>query len=304
MNRFSPERCRALLRRALLRRALYPGWLVVLLCTAASAALLVPVLGLGLLQDSPIVYLIYSFSAYSLVILCAALQRWGRGVPLPAVNRQPLVRRYRTDLVFKSHLSLYLSLLLNLLYAVFKLVSGIWYGSVWLITLGIYYLFLLCMRCLLAHFRRVPVGANLRAEYRRCRACGIVMALMNLALMGVIVLVLQQNRTFHYAGSLIYVMAIYTFCAVASACVNLVKLRRQGSPVLSAAKAISLAAALVSMLSLETAMLTEFGSEDDLTRQLLTGLTGGAVCLIILLMALVMILKANRQLRLLDGDGA
>ena len=300
MNRFSPERC-----RALLRRALFPGWLVVLLCTAASAALLVAVLGQGLLQDSPIVYFIYSFSAYSLVILCAALQRWEQYVLLPAVNRQPLVRRYRTDLVFKSHLSLYLSLLLNLLYAVFKLVSGIRYGSVWLITLGIYYLFLLCMRCLLAHYlRRVPVGANLRAEYRRCRACGIVMALMNLALMGVIVLVLQQNRTFHYPGSLIYAMAIYAFCAVASACVNLVKLRRQGSPVLSAAKAISLAAALVSMLSLETAMLTEFGSGDDLTRQLLTGFTGGAVCLIILLMALVMILKANRQLRLLDGDGA
>ena len=300
MNRFSPERC-----RALLRRALYPGWLVVLLCTAASAVLLVPVLGQGLLQDSPIVYFIYSFSAYSLVILCAALQRWEQYVLLPAVNRQPLVRRYRTDLVFKSHLSLYLSLLLNLLYAVFKLVSGIRYGSVWLITLGIYYLFLLCMCCLLAHYlRRVPVGANLRAEYRRCRACGIVMALMNLALMGVIVLVLQQNRTFHYPGSLIYAMAIYAFCAVASACVNLVKLRRQGSPVLSAAKAISLAAALVSMLSLETAMLTEFGSEDDLTRQLLTGFTGGAVCLIIILMALVMILKANRQLRLLDGGGA
>ena len=300
MNRFSPERC-----RALLRRALFPGWLVVLLCSVSSAMLLVAVLGQGLLQDSPIVYFIYSFSAYSLVILCVALQRWGQNVLLPAVNRQPLVRRYRTDLVFKSHLSLYLSLLLNLLYAVFKLVSGIWYGSVWLITLGIYYLFLLCMRCLLAHYlRRVPVGANLRADYRRCRACGIVMALMNLALMGVIVLVLQQNRTFHYAGSLIYAMALYTFCAVASACVNLVKLRRQGSPVLSAAKAISLAAALVSMLSLETAMLTEFGSEDDLTRQLLTGFTGGAVCLIILLMALVMILKANRQLRLLDGGGA
>lgn len=279
--------------------------LVVLLCTASSAALLVPVLGQGLLQDSPIVYFIYSFSAYSLVILCVALQRWGQYVLLPAVNRQPLVRRYRTDLLFKSHLSLYLSLLLNLLYAVFKLVSGIWYGSVWLITLGIYYLFLLCMRCLLAHYlRRVPVGANLRAEYRRCRACGIVMALMNLALMGVIVLVLRQNRTFHYPGSLIYAMALYAFCAVASACVNLVKLRRQGSPVLSATKAISLAAALVSMLSLETAMLTEFGSGDDLTRQLLTGLTGGAVCLIILLMALVMILKANRQLRLLDGSGA
>lgn len=84
------------------------------------------------------------------------------------------------------------------------------------------------------------------------------MVLMNLALAGVIVLV--QDRTFHYAGVLIYVMALYAFCALPSACVNLFRLRKQGSPVLSTAKAISLAAALMSMLSLEIAMLSRFGA--------------------------------------------
>lgn len=81
------------------------------------------------------------------------------------------------------------------------------------------------------------------------RACGAIMVLMNLALVGVIVLVLVQDRTFHYAGVLIYVMALYAFCALPSACVNLFRLRKQGPPVLSTAKAISLAAALMAMLS-------------------------------------------------------
>lgn len=86
------------------------------------------------------------------------------------------------------------------------------------------------------------------------------MVLMNLALVRVIVLVLVQDRTFHYAGVLIYVMALYALCALPSACVNLFRLRKQGSPVLSTAKAISLAAALMSMLSLEIAMLSRFGA--------------------------------------------
>ena len=42
------------------------------------------------------------------------------------------------------------------------------------------------------------------------------------------------------------------------AVVNLVRDRKSGSPVMAAARGVNLAAALVSMLSLETAMLTQF----------------------------------------------
>ena len=67
---------------------------------------------------------------------------------------------------------------------------------------------------------------------------------------------------------------------------------------LSAAKVISLVAALVSILSLETAMLARFGSEDDpLFRKVMTGATGCSVCVIVLGMALFMIVKASKQLK-------
>ena len=45
--------------------------------------------------------------------------------------------------------------------------------------------------------------------------------------------------------------------------VHVVRYRRYNSPVMSAAKRINLVAALVSMLSLETAMLARFGSRED-----------------------------------------
>lgn len=128
------------------------------------------------------------------------------------------------------------------------------------------------------------------------------MVLMNLALVGVIVLVLVQDRTFHYAGVLIYVMALYAFCALPSACVNLFRLRKQGSPVLSTARAISLAAALMSMLSLEIAMLSQFGAtQSQATRRVFIAPTGGAVCVLILVMAVALMVQATRRLKEMDA---
>ena len=50
---------------------------------------------------------------------------------------------------------------------------------------------------------------------------------------------------------MIYVMAMYAFYVTVMAVINMVRYRKYHSPVMSAAKAVNLAAALVSMLSLE-----------------------------------------------------
>lgn len=81
----------------------------------------------------------------------------------------------------------------------------------------------------------------------------------------------------------------------------MIKFRVCGSPVLSAAKAVSLIAAMVSMLSLETAMLTRFGSaEDPRFRRLMTGWTGFGVCAMVLIMAMYMIVRSTREIRKLQ----
>ena len=64
-----------------------------------------------------------------------------------------------------------------------------------------------------------------------------------------------------------------------------------------AAKVISLASALVSILSLETAMLSQFGGSDDMAfRQLMIAATGAGVCAIILGIAVYMMIHAAKQL--------
>ena len=68
---------------------------------------------------------------------------------------------------------------------------------------------------------------------------------------------------------------------------------------MSAAKAVNLAAALVSMLSLETAMLTQFdtGTTSPFFRQSMIASTGGAVCVIVVGMGISMIVYSTRRLK-------
>lgn len=190
------------------------------------------------------------------------------------IHKNDLAHRSLTDISFKMQVSLYLSLGINLLYRVMKLVYGVFYRSVWFGTLAVYYIMMPVMRfLLLRHSNRNAFGENLVSELKQYRLCGVILMLMNIALSGVVILVIRKNEGFEYAGYLIYVMAMYAFYNVITEVRDVVKYRKYKSPVMSAAKAVKLAAALVSMLSLETAMLTQFderkGSE---FRQIMTGI--------------------------------
>lgn len=61
----------------------------------------------------------------------------------------------------------------------------------------------------------------------------MILLLMNVALLGVVVLVVQDNESFHYAGYLIYVVAMHAFYNIISAVMDVVKYRKYNSPVMS-----------------------------------------------------------------------
>ncbi|MCM1221003.1 MAG: hypothetical protein NC548_41615 [Lachnospiraceae bacterium] len=252
-----------------------------------------------------ITYLSYLFSAYALIITVTGitgivrLMRHGMEQN-PFVRKMrgiPLVDRYLKEDTFRAETALYQGFVTSLFYAGVKMFSGIFYHSVWFTALAFYYILLALMRASLLHYVRKS-EKNMALEWRRYRLCGIILLFMNAALTGIIVLVVRRNSGFVYPGVLIYIMALYAFYATITAVLNIIKFRRYGSPVLSAGKVISLTAALVSMLSLETAMLTQFGAADDADfRQIMTGCTGAGISMIVLGMAVFMIVRSTKQLK-------
>lgn len=151
---------------------------------------------------------------------------------------------------------------------------------------------------LVCHTRRHNPGERIREELIKYRICGCVFLLMNLALSVMVFFMVYWNRTSHHHEITTIALATYTFITFTMAIINMVKYKKYNSPVYSASKAISLAAACVSMLTLESTMLTTFGNGniDTLTRKILLGSTGGVVSAFIIVMAIYMIVESSKKL--------
>lgn len=283
------------------KKLLYPPvWVMLVLAVICTTALIYTFLRGH--DAHPAAYVTYVLSFYTLSVIVIAcirtLPRYYRNAKR-RVYDHPVGGRLMTDMPFRTHVTLYCSLGINLLYVAMNLFSGIWYRSVWFMTLAAYYIILVVMRFLLVRFvNRIGIGKNQYLELQRSRLCAIILLTLNLALSGVVILVIRQNKGFEYAGFLIYVMAAYTFYITVNAIVNIVRYHKYHSPVMSTAKVINLAAALVSMLSLETAMLSQFSSAENSPYfdQIMIGATGAGVSIIVLTISVYMIMKSTKAI--------
>ena len=151
---------------------------------------------------------------------------------------------------------------------------------------------------LVKHTRKYKANEQAHIELKKYIICGWLLLTMNLALSAIVFFMVYFNRTFYHHMITTIAMAAYTFLTFAFAIVNLVKYRKYKSPIYSAAKTISLIAGAVSMLTLETTMLTTFGTtESPLFSQIMLSLTGVAVIGFAITMSIIMLVKGNKQLK-------
>lgn len=286
----------------IINRILHPHIAFILILVPVSVALLVYAFVYEGAQ-SAISYISYVLSAYALTVVCINI------VPLmfrKAKNfkeQNKYINRYVTDTNLRVTISLYGSLLINTAYAIFQLGLGFYHASVWFYALSAYYILLAIMRFfLLRDVRAAGEEKDMLSELKRYRFCGVLLAVMNIALAVIVFYIAWQNRGFEHHAITAITMAAYTFTSFTLAIINVVKYRKYKSPIYSATKAISLAAASVSVLTLETAMLTAFGQEHEAEfRQIMTSTTGAAVCLFVLFMAIYMIVNSTKQINKLKN---
>lgn len=161
-----------------------------------------------------------------------------------------------------------------------------------------YYVMLGVMRFFLVkHTTKFKANEEEKIEIKKYIVSGWLLLFMNLALAVIVFFMVYWNKTFYHHMITTIAMAAYTFFTFIFAIVNLVKYKKYNSPVYSSAKTISLIAGAVSILTLESTMLTTFGTnESPLFAQLMLSLTGVAVIGFAVTMAIIMIIKGNRLL--------
>ncbi len=260
-----------------------------------SFGLLIYVFSLHL-EDTPLAYISYLLSTYALIIFCVWFYKVCK-FSNKAIKKTKTYHLYKNYELLITKFKLAFATLLHFVYGIFKLATGIYYMSWWFITFAVYYLILCLMKLSIVKDIKTEVGTNLKSEYKKLRLTGIILLFLNLVLTGMIILIIRQNQVIIYAGFIIYIVAMYDFYLIISAIINVIKYRKDHSPLLAASKCINLTVAMISMISLEVAMVSQFGTNDSEFKMMMTSIMGFVVCLINTFMSIYMIVKSNKKLK-------
>jgi hypothetical protein len=303
--------------KKIMRKILFPKVWVILVTSAIGFPLMIISL-IFLSNTNPISYITYVLSAYALTVICVNFPRAKRrckqllhgdeiGI-IRLMRKYKYTNMYLESREFRAKISLYAGFAINCFYAVFKCVTGGIFHSAWLWAIGIYYIMLGSIRFMLLKNIRITDKKERSdrrkiEEFKIYRKCGIMMFFMNLAMTGMVFQMIWRNRSYDYKGYIIYISALYTFYSFISAIANVVQFRKSGRPILSAAKNLNLAGAAMSMFTLQTAMFSAFDQNGQSNQQLMNTVTGTAVCIIVIGIAVFMIIRANKNINaLMRGD--
>ncbi len=254
--------------------------------------------------ESVLAYISYILAFYTLTVWCLKIPniiRFFRDFK----NKNKYARKWQDDTRLRVNVSLYGSIVWNALYGFFQLWLGFYHHTFWFCSLGAYYICLAVMRFFLVrHTSKYGPTEKMQEELQKYRICGWAFLVMNLALALILFFMIYWNRTFEHHMITAIAMAAYTFIAFTVAIVNVIKYKKYNSPVFSASKAISFAAALVSILTLESTMLTTFSDETmtAVQQKLMLGVTGGVISVIIVATAIYMIIAGTNKLKTLKSE--
>lgn len=270
-----------------------PKWILIPLPIIVYAALIF-IFASGQ-EESAQAYVVFVMSAYSLAILVMPAVKLAKKIKLSLtrrISRSDFGGKYLHDLAFRGSISIYQGMLVNFFYVVFRIVVGIRYASVWFVSMAVYYLVLGGIRLFLIKSRK---SCDSLGEIRCYRLTAWLLFLLNIPMGGMIVLMIAANNGYSYSGYVIYVSAAYTFYTMIMSVINLIRYRRLGSPVLSAAKVLNFVAAMMSVLGLQTAMIAQFSHEAESFRRLMNSITGAVVWATVIICAIYMLIRSKKM---------
>ncbi len=248
------------------------------------------------LENTPLAYISYLLSTYALIMFCIWFWKICKFSNKIIKNSKPYVF-YKEQEILITKFNLAVATFFHFIYGILKLGTGIYYMSWWFIIFAVYYLVLCLMKLSIVKDIKNEIGQNLNNEYKKLKLTGIILLFLNLILSGMIILIIKQNQEITYAGFIIYLVAIYDFYLIITAIINVIKYRKDKRPILAASKCVNLTVAMISMISLEVAMVSQFGTNDSEFKMITTSIMGFVACLINTAMSIFMIIRANEKLK-------
>lgn len=246
----------------------------------------------------------YALAAVTLAASCyymiVHIRRDIRETIRPAIAANPYTNKVTTDYRLRTVLFAVPGMVSNIVFAVFNGVIGIAGHSAWFGTLSAYYILLSVMRVgIVRQERKIAVIKEKKEHMKRelliYRRNSVLFIFMAIVLAGMVVLLEHSQGGKNYPGFTIYAVAAYTFYKIIMSTVQVIKVGKRRSPLLSITRRIGYLDACVSILTLQTAMFASFASGEEGFTNLMNGITGAVVCVMVLGMGIQGICSSKRE---------
>lgn len=280
-------------------KLLYPHPLITVLLSIISTAGLIYIFSQNK-EESILAYFIYVVAFYTLCTVIAEIIPAIKKIKI-ALHSNKHTSKYLSEADLRARISIHTGTVINISFAIFKFLAGIYYNSTFFLAIGVYYAVLSIIRFTLIHHDRKTKRLSenqIFMQWKTYRLCGILLMLLNLTMTGMVFQIIGQDKFFSYPGFIIYIIAAYTFYRLIITIIRLIK-NKQPNPILLGARAVDLSISLMSLFSLQTAMFNSFSSDasEDMHR-LMNIFTGGGVCLGVVLISIFMIIKSTKKIKI------
>ena len=284
-----------------------PTWAKVLtfIITLLSATLSLVMVALGLENGALaiIAYILFGVAgvslAYSVYLIIPLFPKMKSGI-IAWMEKHEFTHLLLRNFGFRTVIFAIGSFLMSLLFSGFNAYMGIKNRSIWYGALAAFYIALAFLRGGVLAYHKSRIGKKTQNdEYVKAkvyRNSGIITLILNIALSSAIAQMIFSDAHFTYMGWTIFAYAAYAFYKITMSIIALIKAQKQTDLTVRAIRNINLVDALVSILALQTALLTMF-SEGEVNISIFNTFTGIVVSLISVGIGIYMITSANKKIK-------
>ena len=283
-----------------------PTWAKVLtfIITLLSATLSLVMVGLGLENGALaiIAYILFGIAGvsltYSVYLIIPLFPKMKSGI-ITWMEKHEFTHLLLRNFGFRTVIFAIGSFLMSLLFSGFNAYMGIANRSIWYGALAAFYIALAFLRGGVLAYHKSRIGKKMQNdEYIKAkvyRNSGIITLILNIALSSAIAQMIFSDAHFTYMGWTIFAYAAYAFYKITMSIIALIKAHKQTDLTVRAIRNINLVDALVSILALQTALLTMF-SEGEVNISIFNTFTGIVVSLLSVGIGIYMIASANKKM--------
>lgn len=286
-----------------------PVWVKVLtfITTILSATISLVMVGLGLENGAfaIIAYILFGVAgislAYSVYLMIPLFPKMKSGI-IAWMEKYEFTHLLLRNFGFRTVIFAIGSFLMSLVFSGFNAYMGIKNRSIWYGALAAFYIALAFLRGGVLVYHKNRIGKKpleQKDEYVKAkvyRNSGIITLILNIALSVAIAQMIFSDAHFTYMGLTIFAYAVYAFYKITISIIALIKAHKQTDLTIRAIRNINLVDALVSILALQTALLSMF-SEGEINISIFNTFTGIVVSLLSLGIGIYMIASANKKMK-------